>query len=112
MSRATWFRPLLWLVPLGVAPALIMDLAGVGPDDAGVWSVVTGMALWLGFLYYLVEALLGLLFHVRGPPPAALHLIAAALTTLLLILVDRGWRAFVRATAPRDTDGVPRRSSQ
>jgi hypothetical protein len=111
MSRAVWVRPLLWLVPLGIAPALLIDLVGIGPEDAGVWPVLGMMAVWLGFPYYFVEGLLALLFHVRGTPPATLHVIAAALTALLLILADRGGRAFVRATARREDRGPPAAST-
>jgi hypothetical protein len=89
MNRLARLHPILWLVPLGVAPALALDLAGVGPDATGLWPVLMPMALWMGFPYYAVEALIGMLADIQGPPSAAVHVAAAGATTLLLVLADQ-----------------------
>jgi hypothetical protein len=101
MSRVARIHPILWLVPLGVAPALLLDLVRIGPDATGVWPPLMVMALWLGFPYYMVEAVIGLLGNIHGPPSAALHVASAVVATLLLVLADR---AFVRLLSRRRAD--------
>jgi hypothetical protein len=97
---------LLWLILLGIVPALVLDLAGVGPEAASGWRVLGAVALTFGFPYYTVELLVGLLSGVRGSPPATVHLVAATVSAFGLLLGDRaisrwvsGRRAEVRDQA-------------